>query len=135
MSRRAVWAVSEGIDGIGRRGWTHRGFQAIAVHHIDGTVEEACDVILEPDVVVDREVGLGVEFQHDVDVTVGPIVAASDRTENGSATNPASTQIVLAAAKRLKGFVPVHGGHPSTAIAGVASCRRAPPGLPQRSCW
>src|SRR3979490_2497890 len=41
----------EGIDRVSRRGGTDIGFEAAAVHRVDGTVKQARDVILEAGIV------------------------------------------------------------------------------------
>jgi hypothetical protein len=52
ISRSAVSTVLEGIDGVCGRSRTDVGFEAVTVHDIDGTIEQAGDVLLEACIVV-----------------------------------------------------------------------------------
>ena len=67
------------------------------VDHIDRSLEQAGDVILYADVIEDRDARVRVEFDQDIDVAIGPVVAPRNRAEQGSVANaPASASTGLA---------------------------------------
>src|SRR5271163_162611 len=108
MSRSGVRAESEGIDGIGRRGGTDIGFQAVAAYDVNGAVEQAGNVLLQAHIVVNRDAGVGINLNHDVGVAVGAVVAARARTEQRGMRHTARAQSALVLPQPLKDFLPVH---------------------------
>src|SRR5260370_22720625 len=82
MSRSATIAASERIDGVGCDGWPNVRLQPFPTRHIDRAVEQTGDIVLQAGVVENRNVGSGIEFNHDVDVAVGPIVATRTRAKD-----------------------------------------------------
>src|SRR5271169_245801 len=92
MSLRVRVAGSESIDGIGRRGRPDVGLEALATNDIDRAVEEFCNVILERDVFIDADAGGGIDLDHDIDVTVGAVVAPRARAEQSRVTDAARAQ-------------------------------------------
>src|SRR5450432_79054 len=82
MSRKAVSSDLEGIDRVSRRGRTDMGFEAVAVHYIDGTIKQACDVFLEAGIVEHGEMRFWIDVDHDVDVAVRTALAACHRAEH-----------------------------------------------------
>jgi hypothetical protein len=89
MSLKAVDAASEGTNGVGRGGGTNVRLKPAAADDINRTVEQSRDAILERDVFVDADQGRRsgtpirdadqggrIDFDHDLDVAVGPVVAA-----------------------------------------------------------
>src|SRR6266849_2614637 len=108
MSRRGVWTALEGIDGIGRCGGTHIRFEAVAAHDIDGPIEQAGDILLQANIVVDRDVGFGINLDHDVGVAVRAIVTPRTRAEQGSMGYTARAQSTLMLPKAIKDFLSVH---------------------------
>src|ERR1044071_1362113 len=83
MSRSAASAGSERINRVGRDGRFDVRLEPVAAHDIDGTIEQRGDVTLERDILVDADPGRRIDFDHDVDVAVGPFVAAGTRAEQG----------------------------------------------------
>ena len=75
MSRSAAIAASKRIDGVGRDGWANVRLQPFPTHHVDRAVEQTGDIVLQAGVVENRNMGSGIEFNHNVDVAVGPVVA------------------------------------------------------------
>src|SRR5713226_2438366 len=73
--RPAASTGLEGIDRVGRRGGTDIGFEAVAVHHIDWTIKQARDVILEIHIVEHGEMRLRIDLDHDVDIAFRTAVA------------------------------------------------------------
>src|SRR6266446_3020816 len=81
MSRRAAAAALESIDGVDFGARANIGLEPFAADYVDWAVKPAGDVVLQSGVVEDGDAGRGIKFNHDVDVAVGPIVAARTRTE------------------------------------------------------
>src|SRR5215468_4846957 len=121
MSRSGVSAGLERIDGIGRCGGTHIWFEAVAAHDIDGSIEQASDILLQANIVVNRDVGFGINLDHDVGVAVGAIVAPRTRTEQSSMGHAARTQSTLMLPKAVKDFLSVHNLNSTTKIDKAAS--------------
>src|SRR3954468_18644968 len=92
MSRSAASAESECINRVGRDGGFDVRLEPVAVHDIDGTIEQPRDVILERDILVDADPGRRIDFDHNVDVAVGPVVAAGTRAEQGGMADAARAQ-------------------------------------------
>src|ERR1700687_3106971 len=93
MSRSAASAGLEGIDRINRRGGTDIGLEAVAVHHVDGTIKQARDEILEASIVEHGEMRLRIDFDHDIDIAVGTVVAARHRAEYSCPAHAARAEI------------------------------------------
>src|SRR5229473_3173643 len=108
MSRRAVSIGLEGIDRVSGRGGTDIGFKAVAVHHVDGTVKQAPDVILEASIVKHREMRVRIDFDQDVDIAVRTAVAARYRAEHSRPAHAARAEIGFGSTQGFKGFVTVH---------------------------
>src|SRR4051795_265623 len=89
MSRSAASAGSECINRVGRNGGVDVRLEALAAHNVDGTIEQRRDVILERDILVDADPGCRIDFDHDVDVAVGPVVTSGTRAEQGSMADAA----------------------------------------------
>src|SRR4051795_2839940 len=92
MSRSAASAGSECINRVGRDGGFNVRLEPLAAHNIDGTIEQRRDVILERDILIDADPGGGIDFDHDVDVVVGPVVAARSGAEQGGMADAARAQ-------------------------------------------
>src|SRR6185312_707495 len=92
MSRSAASAGSERINRVGRDGGFDVRLEPLAAHNIDGTIEQRRDVILERDILVDADPGGRIDFDHDVDIAVGPVVAAGTRAEQGGMADAARPQ-------------------------------------------
>src|ERR1700735_2502631 len=89
MSCRGVDAASEGINSIARGGRANVGVESVAAYNINGAVEQPCDVILKRDIFKDANRRCRIDFDHDVDVAVRPVVAASARAEQRRVTDAA----------------------------------------------
>jgi hypothetical protein len=83
MSRSALSSASERIDHISGRWSAQIGLQSLAVNHINRSVEEASDVVLQANVIEERDMGLGIDIDHDIEIAVGPILATRHRAEHG----------------------------------------------------
>ena len=105
MSRSDVSVVLERIDGIGRCGGTDIRFEAVAAHDIDGPVEQAGDIFLQTNIIVDRDMGLGVNFDHDVGIAVGAAIPPRTRTKQRSVGYATHAQRALMLAKPVKDFL------------------------------
>src|SRR5437870_3279498 len=92
MSRRAAVAALESIDGVGRGGRTNVRLKPFTVDNINRAVEQTGNVIFEAGVVKDSDPGCRVKFNHDVNVAVGPVIAACTRAEQGSVTDTPRAQ-------------------------------------------
>src|SRR3954452_1266929 len=109
MSRSAASAGSERINRVGRDGGFDVGLEPFAAHDIDGTIEQRRNVILECNILVDADPGRRIDFDHDIDVTVGPVVAAGTRAEQGGMADAARAQGGLVLPQPVYYFVPI--GH------------------------
>src|SRR5258708_2566637 len=108
MSRRAVSAGLEGIDRINSRGRADIGFEAVAIHYVDGTIKQTRDVILEAGIVEHGQMRLRINLDHDVDVAAGTAVAARHRTEHSRTPHAARTEIGFGSTQGLEGFAAIH---------------------------
>src|SRR4051812_46269859 len=109
MSRSAASARSERINRVGRDGGFDVRLEPLAAQDIDGTIEQRRDVILERNILVDADPGRGIDFDHDVDIAVGPVVAASLRAEQGGMADAARPQGGLVLPQPVDDFLPI--GH------------------------
>src|SRR5690349_948212 len=107
MSRSAASGGSERINRVGRDGGFDVRLEPLAAHDIDGTIEQRCDVILERDILIDADPGGGIDFDHDVDVAVGPVVTAGTRAEQGGVADAARTQGSLVLPQPVDDFLPI----------------------------
>jgi hypothetical protein len=78
------------------------------VDHIDRSLEQAGDVTLHADAIEDRDVRIGVEFDQNIDVAVGPVVATRDRAEQGGVANAPGAQGGLRLTKNSERVLHVH---------------------------
>src|SRR6266404_7815350 len=108
MSRRAVSIGLEGIDRVTGRGGTDIGLKAVAVHHVDGTVKPAPDVILEASIIEHREMRVRIDFDQNVDIAVRTAVAARYRAEHSRPADAARAEIGFGSTQGFKGFATVH---------------------------
>ena|ERR1700730_17158065 len=93
-SRSASRSASEGIDRIPCRWRAQIGLPGFAVDHVNAFRKQAGDVILQADVVEKRDVGLGVDIDHDVDVAVRTVFAAGHGAEHGSMRDPRARKVL-----------------------------------------
>src|SRR5271170_7462262 len=92
LSQRPVSRGSEGIDGVGCRRRGYVGFQRLAVYDIDRAVEQGRNIFLKSYVTPNSHMRLGIDLDHNIDVAVGPVVAARTRAEQSGMTDAARTQ-------------------------------------------
>src|SRR5690242_7108168 len=104
ISRRTPSARSEGIDGISQGGRTDVGLQALAIDDINGLFEKTGDVFLQFDVVEHRDPRGRIDFDHDIEVAVRPMIASCDRTKQGSMPYAALTQGAFGTTQGFEGF-------------------------------
>jgi hypothetical protein len=83
----------------------------VAVNHIDRAVKQACDVFLEANVFEHSNAGGRIDFDHNVDVAVGLVVAPRERAEQGSTSHPAGPQGGFGSTLGFKDFATVHDGY------------------------
>lgn len=76
MSRSARVAAPESIKGVGGRGGADAGFQRLAIHDIDRTVEQGRNIFLKSPVTPHPHACFGIDLHHDSDIAAGPVVAA-----------------------------------------------------------
>lgn len=65
-------------------------------------------IFLETDVVIDADPRLGIDLDHDVDVAIGPVVAARHRAEQSGAAHAARPQRRFRSAQNGKSFITIH---------------------------
>src|SRR5438105_412045 len=99
---------SECIDRVGHRLGTNVGFEPLAAYDVDGLIEKSCNVFLEFHIIENRDAGVRIEFDHDVDIAIRAVVTTSHRAEQGSMLDPAPAQGRFKASQGLKGFRAVH---------------------------
>src|SRR5216684_4148830 len=61
LAMTVVRSRLEGIDRVSSRGGADVGFQAVAVHHVDWTIKQACDVIFKAGIVEHGEMRLRID--------------------------------------------------------------------------
>src|SRR5438270_8786985 len=81
MSMSAARTALECIDGFGERCWPDIMFQSGAIDDIHRPMEEAGYIFFDAYIVPEVWICLGIEFQHDVDVALGAVVAPGGRAE------------------------------------------------------
>jgi hypothetical protein len=100
--------VSEGINGVGRGGGANVRLKPGAVDNIDRAVEQARYVLFQSGVIEDRDVCGRIKFEHDVDVAVGPVVAARTGAEQRCLTDATGAQSRFVFPQPGKDFLTVH---------------------------
>jgi hypothetical protein len=95
----------ESVRRIRCGGRTDVGFQTFAIDDIDGSVKEAGDMLLKPDIILDGDVGLGIDFDHDVGVAVGSIVASRSRAKQRCTRHAARAQVTLVLPETVKNLL------------------------------
>src|SRR5438105_14767039 len=108
MSRRADSSPSERIDRIPCRRPAEMRLERGAVDHIDRALEQVGDIILYADVIEDRDVRIGGEFDQYIDVALGSVIATGNRAEQGSMANAPGTQCGLRSTKDCQRVLHVH---------------------------
>src|SRR5215831_5448977 len=108
MSWSAPRSFSESIDGIASRWWLQVGLESRPVDHIDWPLEQACNKLLQANVIVDGPFGAGLEFDQNVEVAVRAVVAARNRAEHGRVRDAASAQGAFMSAKCGDSVLNVH---------------------------
>src|SRR4029077_406229 len=117
MSRSAVSACLEGIDRVGQRGANER-LEIFLAHDVDRAVEQARDILFYRDIFEYADICFGLDFDHDVDIAAGTIIAARHRSEQRGATHAAHAQAAFVLSQDRKGVVCIHGdsiAHPAQA--------------------
>src|SRR5262249_19183966 len=92
VSRRAVSCRSEGIDGVGRRGAGYVGFEGLAVDDIDRAVEQARDIVFQPDIPPYPAMSVRIELDQDVCVAVVAFLTPRARAEESRMRDAPGTQ-------------------------------------------
>src|SRR5260221_2275812 len=108
MSRRAVVAALESIDGVGCGSGANIRFEPLTTDYVDWAVEQSSDVVLQSGVVEHCDACRGIEFNHDVDVAVGPIVAPRTRTKQYRMTHTSRPQRRFVVPEPGKNVLSVH---------------------------
>src|SRR5829696_2188101 len=99
ISRRAASAGLKGINGVGRCSGTDIGLERVPAHDVGGTVKEASDVFFQAGIIEDGNARVGVDLEHDVNVAVGPVVAACARAKQRRPAYSARAQIAFITAQ------------------------------------
>jgi len=108
MSRRAAVAVSECIDGVGCGSGANVRRETVAADDINRALEQSCGIILERDVFIDANPGCRIDFNHDVYIAVGPVVATRPRAEQRGVTDITRAQRCFVFPKLGKESLTVH---------------------------
>src|SRR5882672_11694254 len=108
MSRSTPRSVSEGIDRIPRRRHAQMGLQSIAIDHINRPIEQAGNVVLQPYVIEESDMSLGINIDDDVEIAIRPAIAARNRAENGGVADSPRAQGGLVASQDGNGVRGVH---------------------------
>src|SRR5882724_2477003 len=108
MSRRAAVAVSECIDGVGRGSGTKVDLETVAADDVNRALKQSRNVVLERDVFIDANPGCRIDFNHDVYIAVGPVVATRPRAEQRHVTYTPRAQGRFVLPKLGKNFLTVH---------------------------
>src|SRR5438067_13472317 len=95
MSRSAVCSTSKGIDGISCHGGTDVGFEPVAAHHINLSLEQTRNILFKSDIPEHCHARLRVDLNHDVEVAVGPVGATRHRAKHGGVPDAARAQIAF----------------------------------------
>src|SRR6266436_875692 len=122
MSRSAPLSFSESIQRIARGRRAQMGLERVPVDHVDRAVEQAGDKFFQADIFVDRPFGPGLEFHQNIDVAVGVVVAARDRTEHGRAADSArkagsaSFSLAMTSSRRMATSYQIQALHSSSGV-------------------
>jgi hypothetical protein len=73
--------LSEGVHRVAWDRGAQMRLQPSAINDVEGSFEQAGDVFLEAHIVVDGAFGTRFELHQDVDVALGPLLAARNRAE------------------------------------------------------
>ena len=69
--------------------------EGVPVDHVDRSVKQAGDELLQANILVDRAFRAGLEFHQDIDIAVGTVVTARDRTKQRGMGNALRPQVSL----------------------------------------
>ena len=98
------------------------GLQSIAIDHINRPIEQAGNVVFQPDIIEESDMSLGINIDDDVEITIRPTIAARNRAENGGVTDSARAQSVLVASQDGNGVRGVHAENISQDISCGEAC-------------
>ena len=84
------------------------GLESLTVDHVDRAIEQTGDVILQPDVIEKSDVGFRIDIDHDVDIAVGPVLAACHGAEYGCMRDAARAQGAFIVAQSGDGVLGIH---------------------------
>src|SRR5271165_6965498 len=125
MSSNASRSVSESIDRVGGRTRSNPGLQGFPVDHVNGTLEQASDVIFQTSVVEDRADNRGVEVNENVNVAVGSLLVTRDGAEQGGVRHAMRPQVGLALLQRPYDLFALHGAVHTTKAVPMLAIRLA----------
>src|ERR1043166_1208965 len=100
--------ASEGIDGVRRHGGANVGFECIATDDIHRSFKESRDIFFQSNIVKESDMGLRLDIDDDIEVTVRSIISACNRPEHAGVTNTPRAQVRLVATKSGKRILSVH---------------------------
>ena len=80
----------------------------VTVDNINRAVEQTGYVIFEAGVINNSDVGRRININHDVDVAIGPVIAACTRAEQGSVIDTPRAQRRFVFPQPGKDFLTVH---------------------------
>src|SRR6266851_2153173 len=133
MSRSAAVAALESIDGVGRGGGADVRLETVTVYNVNGAVEQTGNVVFQSGVVENGDVRRRIKFKHDIDVAVGPVVAARTRAKQGRVTDATGAQGWLVFPKPGEDFLTIHPSKVTRKVVFVRG-RRGAPASPGRAC-
>jgi hypothetical protein len=111
ISRNAVCSPLKGLKGIDSipGNWRAQiGLQALAIDHINASVKQSGNVILQSDVIEKRNVSLEIDIDHDIEVAVRPILAPGHGAEHGGMGYAPRAQYALVATESGNGILCIH---------------------------
>ena len=94
------------------------GLQGFPVDHVNGTLKQARDVILDARIVEHRRDNRGVEVNENVDVAIGSLLVTGNGTEQGGMRDAVRPQVGLAFPQRLYDLVAFHTAFYTTKAVG-----------------
>src|SRR5258705_4647414 len=96
--------------------------QSIAIDHINRPIEQAGNVVLQPYVIEESDMSLGINIDDNVEITIRPAIAARNRAENGGVTDSPRAQGGLVASQDGNGVRGVHAENISQDIPCGEAC-------------
>lgn len=100
LSERRRFDDLEGIQSFGFCRNPYEGFQGVTINDINRALEQAGDVFLERNIVVDSYICFRVEFNQDVGIAVWTVITTHPRAEQGGMHDPRARKAALFCRRR-----------------------------------